>query len=202
VLAAYPVGARIAAVTFVPASGFGRAAQSMIGQNLGADRPDRAHDTIRKEVAITSGGLLVVGIVQWFVPGLLAEVFVPTLTETGFTLTVEYLEILAYSYWAMGTSAVLLAAFNGASRTRTSFTVDLLKYWAIRIPAAIAALPAAYAVVWGVSLGGLDLGIHAVFWAVTVSNVLTAVFLGGYYLLRYEPMFDNAAREASGTTAD
>ena len=196
-LAAYTVGARIATVAFVPATGFGNAAQSMVGQNLGADRPDRAHGTIRTGVAIAGGTLFVVGAIQWLVPGLLAEVFVPTLTETGFALTVDYLEILAYSYWAMGVSAVLLAAFNGAARTRTGLVIDVLKYWGIRIPAAAAALPAAYVVIWGVPLGGLDLGVHAVFWAVTVSNVLTAVGVGAYYYRRHERMFHNAATEAS-----
>ena len=201
-LAAYTVGARVATVAFVPASGFGSAAQSMIGQNLGADRPDRAHDTVRSGVVIAGGTLGLVGVLQWFVPGVLAETFVPTLTDAGFGLTVDYLEILAYGYWAMGASAVLLAGFNGASRTRTSFVVDLLKYWGVRIPAAVASLPAAYVVLRGVAFGGLGLGVHAVFWAVTVSNVLAAGAVGVYYLWRRERMFSNAASEAAGATAD
>ena len=53
--------------------------------------------------------------------------FVLGFDGAGFDLTVDYLRILAYSYWAMGVSAVLLAAFNGASRTRVSFLVGLLK---------------------------------------------------------------------------
>jgi putative MATE family efflux protein len=201
-LAAYTVGARVATVAFVPASGFGSAAQSMVGQNLGADRPDRAHGTVRSGVGIAAGALGLVGALQWFFPGVLAETFVPTLTDAGFALTVDYLEILAYSYWAMGASAVLLAGFNGASRTRTGFVVDLLKYWGIRIPAAVAALPAAAGVVQGVAVGGLDLGVHAVFWAVTASNVAAAVGVGAYYLWRRERMFANAADEASGAAAD
>jgi Na+-driven multidrug efflux pump len=102
----------------------------------------------------------------------------------------------------MGVSAVLLAAFNGASRTRVSFLVDLLKYWGVRIPLAAAAMPAAVTAVYGVAVGGLDLGVYAIFWAVTGSNVLTALGVGAFYLLRYERMFSNAAEEVSGTTAD
>jgi Na+-driven multidrug efflux pump len=175
----------------------------MIGQNVGADRPDRAHDTVRVGVLIAGGGLGLVGAVQWLVPGLLATTFVPTVTDAALSLTVDYLEILAYGYWAMGASAVVLAGFNGASRTRTGFVVDLLKYWGVRIPAAVLALPAAAVVVRGVPLGGVGLGVHAVFWAVTVSNVLAAAAgVGGYYLLCRERMFENAAREASGAAAD
>lgn len=194
-LAAYTVGARVATVAFLPATGLGSAAQSMVGQNLGAGRPDRAHSTIRSGVAVGGGVLLLVGAGQWLAPDALATVFLPTATDLGFALTVEYLEILAYGYWAMGVSAVVLAAFNGASRTRTGFVVDLLKYWAIRIPAAVAALPAATVTVLGLSVGGLGLGVDAVFWAVTVSNVITAVGISGYYLWQYEAVFDDAASE-------
>ena len=196
-LAAYTVGARIATIAFVPAAGFGSATQSMVGQNLGAERPDRASRTIRAGVVIAGVVLGVVGLLQWLVPGLLTELFVPTLTETGKDLTVDYLRILAYSYWAMGVAAVVLAAFNGASRTTTTFVVDFLKYWGVRIPAAVAALPPAAYVVFGVPVGGIDLGVHAVFWAVTVSNILAAVGAGLYYLWCHEPMFDTASREAS-----
>lgn len=196
-LAAYTVGARVATVAFLPATGIGSAAQSMVGQNLGAGRPDRAHSTIRSGVGIASGVLLLVGVGQWLAPGPLATLFVPTATELGFALTVEYLEILAYGYWAMGVTAVVLAAFNGASRTRTGFVVDILKYWGVRIPAAVAALPAATITVVGLSIGGLGLGVQAVFWAVTVSNVLTAVGIGGYYLWQHEAVFDDAASETA-----
>ena len=196
-LAAYTVGARIASIAFVPAAGFGSATQSMVGQNLGAQRPERANRTIRAGVVIAGGALGAVGVLQWLVPGLLTDLFVPTITETGRALTVDYLQILAYSYWAMGVSAVVLAAFNGASRTMTTFVVDFLKYWGVRIPAAVAALPPAAYVVFGVPVGGIDLGVHAVFWAVTVSNVLAAVGAGLYYLWCHEPMFDTASREAS-----
>ena len=41
-LAAYTIGARVASVAVLPSRGLGQAAQSMVGQNVGADRPDRA----------------------------------------------------------------------------------------------------------------------------------------------------------------
>ena len=198
-LAAYTVGARIATIAFVPATGFGSAAQSMVGQNLGTGRRDRAHGTIRSGVLIAGGTIGAVGVVQWLVPGLVATLFVPGFAGEGLDLTVDYLRILAYSYWAMGVSAVLLAAFNGASRTRISFLVDLLKYWGMRIPLAAAAMPAAATVVYGVAVGGLDLGVHAIFWAVTGSNIVTVVGVGAFYLLRYERMFSDAAEEAAAT---
>lgn len=201
-LAAYTVGARIASVAFVPASGFGQAAQSMVGQNIGAERPDRAHATIRVGVLIAGGALAVVGALQWFVPGPLVDVFAPTFADAGRELSIDYLRILAYGYPAMGVAAVVLAGFNGASRTKTTFAVDLIKYWGVRIPAAALALPAAALTVGGVTLGGLDWGVYAVFWAVTVSNVLAAVGAGGYYLWRRAAMYENAVEELTAAAAD
>ncbi|MFB6127801.1 MAG: MATE family efflux transporter [Halolamina sp.] len=201
-LAAYTVGARIATISFVPASGLQQAAQSMIGQNLGADRPDRARRTTWIGVGIAAVGLSVIGLVQWFVPELLAGLFAPDLSPAGFALTIEYLRVLAYGYGAIGATYLLLAGFNGASRTKTSFVVDLAKYWGMRLPVAIAALPAGYAVSTfslSVVVPGLDLGMSAIFWAVTGSNLVAAVAVGAYYYLEtaHGGMLERAAERAA-----
>lgn len=201
-LAAYTVGARIATIAFVPAQGLQQAAQSVIGQNLGADRPDRAARTTWVGVAIAVGALTLVGVVQYFVPELLTSIFVPDISERGLELSVRYLEVLAYGYWAIGATYMLLAGLNGARRTKTSLFVDLGKYWGVRFPIAVAALPAGYAVsVFGVSVApGLGLGMEAIFWAVTGSNIVAAVGVAGYF--RYATstgMLDRAAEVASGS---
>ncbi|WP_435076253.1 MATE family efflux transporter [Halococcus sp. AFM35] len=168
-LAAYSVGARIAAIAFVPAIGLQQAAQSVIGQNLGAERPDRARRATYLGVAIAAGGLAVIGLVQWFVPTALATAFAPALTERALEFTVEYLRILAYGYPAIGAAYLFEGGFNGARRSRTSFVATLLQFWAVRLPIAAGA---------GVVLG---VGVVAVFWAVTLSNIAAAVGLWLYY---------------------
>ena len=182
-LAAYTVGARIATIAFVPAQGLQQAGQSVIGQNLGADRPDRAARATWVGVAIATGALTLVGVVQFFVPELLTSIFVPDISERGLELSVRYLEVLAYGYWAIGATYMLLAGLNGARRTKTSFFVDLGKYWGVRFPIAVAALPAGYAVsVLGVSFApGFGLGMEAIFWAVTGSNIVAAVGVAAYF---------------------
>jgi putative MATE family efflux protein len=200
-LAAYTVGARIATIAFVPAQGLQQAAQSVIGQNLGADRPDRAARATWVGVAIAVAALSVVGVIQYFVPELLASVFVPDISERGLELSVRYLEVLAYGYWAIGATYLLLAGLNGARRTKTSFFVDLGKYWGVRFPIAVAALPAGYAVsVLGVSVApGLGFGMEAIFWAVTGSNILAAVAVGAYF--RYATNTGMLERAAETATA-
>ena len=201
-LAAYTVGARVASIAFVPADGLKQATQSMIGQNLGADRPDRAAATTWTGVAIGAGVLGVVGAVQWSVPEFLVGVFMPDASAAATALSVEYLTILAYGYWAIGATYVLLAGFNGARHTRTSLVVDLAKYWGVRFPIAVAALPATYAVgVFGVTLApGLNWGMSAIFWAVTGSNVVAALGVGAYYLYTTQNgMLERAAETATAS---
>lgn len=168
-VSAYTIGASVASIAFIPASGLQQAAQSIIGQNIGAENPLRASRTTWVGVAIAAGGLSIIGAIQWFIPGTLTNLFVPDISPTAFDLTVEYLRILAFGYWGIGMMYLLNAGFNGARRTKTTMLADMLKYWALRLPLA------AIGVFW------LDYGVRAVFWAVTISNCVAAVAFGVYY---------------------
>jgi len=203
-LTAYTVGARVASVAVLPSRGLGQAAQSMVGQNVGADRSDRARGTVRVGVAVGAGALALLGAVQWLVPVPVARLFVPDLSGDALAFTVQYLTILAYGYPAIGAVDLLLAGFNGASRTRTSFVADLLKYWTVRLPVAALALPVTASVsLLGVTVApGLGLGMPAVFWAVTGSNVVAAAGVGAYYARAVRGgLFADAAPDA-GTADD
>ncbi|EMA43153.1 MATE family efflux transporter [Halococcus saccharolyticus] len=168
-LAAYTVGARIASIAFVPAIGLQQATQSVVGQNLGAELPERARRATYLGVAIAAVGLGVIGAIQWFVPTAIATTFAPELTDRALAFSVDYLRILAYGYPAIGVAYIFEAGFNGARRTRTSFVATVLQFWAVRLPIAAGA---------GVLLG---VGIDAVFWAVTISNISAAIGLALYY---------------------
>jgi Na+-driven multidrug efflux pump len=156
-------------------------------------------------VGIAVVGLGLIGVAQWLTAGLITNVFVPDLTPEGFRLTVRYLEILTFGYWAIGATYLFLGGFNGARRTRTSLVVDLLKYWAVRLPIAALALPVGFSVsLLGLTMApGFGMGVTAVFWAVTISNVVTAVGVGLYYwYTTRDGMLERAAERATGRTAD
>ncbi|MFD1513056.1 MATE family efflux transporter [Halomarina rubra] len=190
-LAAWAVGVRVAALAVIPAGGLQQAAQSVIGQNLGAGFVGRAHRATWQGAAVAALGLGALGVVQWVVPGLIVETFAPTLSAQGQSLGVEYLRILAVGYPAMGAMYLFRAGFNGAGRTTTSFVASMGQYWGVRIPVAVV----------GASVFGIvafDFGISAVFWAVTLSNVVAAVGLGAYYYYSTERgMLDRAAEDAT-----
>ncbi|WP_255198309.1 MATE family efflux transporter [Halorarius litoreus] len=187
-IAAYYVGARVATVAFVPAISFQQAVQSVVGQNLGADRPERADRATWTATGLAVAVLAVLGAVQWFVPGGIIAVLAPELSGQAAAFAVDYLTILAYGYPAIGAAYLLEAGFNGARRTRVSFVASLLQFYAVRLPIAVAG---AFA---------LGFGVHAVFWAVTVSNVVMAVGLAAYY--RHSVSDGMLRRAVDAATAD
>jgi Na+-driven multidrug efflux pump len=106
-LAAYLLGARVAAVAFVPAIGLQQAAQSVVGQNLGAGAPDRARRAAWLGVALITGALAVIGAVQWVVPGPIVTALAPDLGSEATALSETYLRVLAYGYPAIGAAYLL-----------------------------------------------------------------------------------------------
>jgi len=80
-VAAYTVGARVATLAVVPALGMQQAAQSMIGQNLGADAPHRARRTTMVGTKLVVVGFLALGAVQFLFAGAIADLLAPDLTS-------------------------------------------------------------------------------------------------------------------------
>jgi putative MATE family efflux protein len=190
-LAAYYLGWQVATLAFVPPQGIKGAATSMVGQNLGANKPDRARRVTWLGVAVALVGLTLIGVGQWLFPEFLARLFVPDISGQALEYSVLYLKILAYGYPALGAIYTLEAGFNGANRTKVSMYATLLQYWTVRLP--IAAVGAFV----------LTAGMAAVFWAVTLSNVAAALGLGIYYYYSTSNgMMLQAAKQAGASTAD
>ena len=189
-LAAYNIGAQIATIAFVPARGLQGAAQSVVGQNLGANKPERAQRATWTGAAIAAVGLTVVGVFQWVAPEFLVNLFVPSMSSDGVAYAVDYLRILVFGYWGIGAIYLFNAGFNGARKTKVSMMADLLKYWAVRLPIAAAGA------MW------LGYGVRAVFWAVTISNVVGAVGAGLYYYYSTNNGMLRRAADAVSSPAD
>ncbi|RYJ13616.1 MATE family efflux transporter [Halogeometricum borinquense] len=168
-IAAYTVGARLSTVAFVPIQGLSSATTSVVGQNIGADEPERAAAATRFGVLLGAVALGVIGLFQWTSPTLLAQTFIPEISGQTLTWTIDYLRILAYGYWAFAFIYVIEAGFSGAGRTDLSMYSTLVQYWVVRLPIAV------------VGVYVLSMGVHAVFWAVTLSNVAAAIGLFVFY---------------------
>ncbi|MFC7135763.1 MATE family efflux transporter [Halobaculum litoreum] len=188
-LTAYTIGARVATVVFVPAAAIGSAGTTLVGQNLGANQPARATRATWLGVGVGAVGLGAIGVVQYLFPTAIAGLFVPGIEGEALGLSVAYLQILALGYWALGTIWTVEAGFNGAGRTDVSMYSTMLQYWAVRVPVAAVG---AFVLGWG-ALGP--------FWAVTVSNVVAAAGLVGYFRYSTADGLHERAAESAGETA-
>jgi len=114
-LAAMGLGFRIESWFYVIGVGFGAAAAAIVGQNLGAGRPDRAARAGWLTLAFTTAPALVAVAIELLIPVHLAGVFTPdgaVITETA-----HYLRIAAVSQLFTASEVVLEGALGGAGDT-------------------------------------------------------------------------------------
>lgn len=190
-LAAYTVGSRVGSLSFRSISALSNAAQSIVGQNLGAGNLDRATRTTWTGVKIGTALLATVGAVQWLLPGFITHLFVPEMEGRSFVLAVAYLQIVAVGYPAKGVLSLVKAGFNGARRTKATMVASLAQTWLLQLPIAAVA---------GIAL---SLGVEAVFWARPLATTVMAACLGSYYVYTTnDGMYARAAERVETTPSD
>ena len=128
------IGIRIILFALLPSFGVSNAAATLVGQNLGAGKPDRAEAAAWKAGLYNTLCLATVGVVfLLFAPQLIA-VFTsdPEVAPYG----IRCLRIVAAGFVFYGYGMVLTAAFNGAGDTRTPTWIFLGCLWLWEIPLA------------------------------------------------------------------
>lgn len=156
------IALRILMFTMMPAFGLSNAAATLVGQNLGAQDPNRAESAIWKVGLYNMIFLLAVSVVYFFFNRELMQIFTndPRVMEVGAT----WIRILSYSYFIYGWWMVTTQAFNGAGDTRTPTYINLVFFWLIQIPLAY------YLAI------ELDWEHRGVFWAVFASETSAGLF--------------------------
>ena len=128
------IALRIMMFTMMPAFGLSNAAATLVGQNLGAQDPQRAEDAIWKIGVYTMVFLIGVSFVYFFYNEKLMTIFTDDTRVIAFGG--EWLKILSYSYFVYGWWMVTTQAFNGAGDTKTPTKINLVFFWFLQIPLA------------------------------------------------------------------
>ena len=134
VLAGYTIAIRIVIFCLMPAWGLSNAAATLVGQNLGANAPDRAAKTVwqtSKYNALFMGTLSILFLV-WSKP--IVSIFSPVeeVINTG-SLCLRVFA-LGYVFYAFG--MVLIQSFNGAGDTKTPTYINFVCFWMFQLPLA------------------------------------------------------------------
>ena len=156
------IALRIMMFTMMPAWGMSNAVATLVGQNLGAQKPDRAE----RSVWITGfwNMLFLIGVaVVYFFNG---ESLVAIFTDDPGVIAIggEWLTIVSYSYFVYGWWMVAVQAFNGSGDTATPTKINLVFFWLIQIPLSYVAAKV------------LGLGHTGVFWAIFISETSVGLF--------------------------
>ncbi len=160
-LAGYTIAIRIIVFTLLPTWGLGNAAATLVGQSLGAGKPDRAERAVWMAGFFNMCFLGAVMVVFIALPRPLITIFTedPEAVRTG----IASLRIIAYGYLLYAWGMILAQAFNGAGDTTTPTWINFLCFWMLQIPLA-----------WALARG-TEMGVDGVFWAVAISESVLAV---------------------------
>ncbi len=160
-VAGYTIAIRIILFVLMPSWGVANAAATLVGQNLGAGRPDRAAASVWRTGWYNAGILMVVAVVFIAWPRALVGLF--TAEPEVLRLGASCLRLVAYGYGFYAFGMVVTQAFNGAGDTTTPTLINLGCYWCFQLPLA-----------WTV-VRHTGFGAPGVYATITIAEVVMAV---------------------------
>jgi putative MATE family efflux protein len=167
VLAAFTVGGRLMMVGFMPTFGIAAASATLVGQNLGAGRPERAEKSALAStgmsVAIMAAAAVVASACAPFIIGAFAPE--PGVVDAGRF----FLRIAAPGLVFAAVGITLGRAVAGAGDTVPPMIIALLVLWGLQVPLAyfLARIP--------------SMGETGVYWAGTLAGLAQAAMTSAYF---------------------
>jgi putative MATE family efflux protein len=161
VLAGYTVAMRVIVFAILPSYGMSNAAATMVGQALGASKPERAEQAVWRACLYNFVFLGAVGVAFVVLARPIVGLFSsdPEVLRHGATA----LRVVALGFPLYAFGMVLTQAFNGAGDTWTPTLINLAVFWALEIPLAY------------LLANTLGFGPVGAFWAITIAFSSLAV---------------------------
>jgi putative MATE family efflux protein len=128
------VAIRVILFALLPSFGVSNAAATLVGQNLGAGKPERAEQAAWRAARYNTICLTIVGAIFLLFAPTIIGAFTSDAEVAGYG--VRALRIVAAGFIFYGYGMVLTQAFNGAGDTRTPTLIHLLCLWCWEIPLA------------------------------------------------------------------
>jgi Na+-driven multidrug efflux pump len=154
VLAGYTIGLRVIVFALLPSWGLSNAAATMVGQNLGANKPERAEQAVWMAGFYNMWVLGGTGLVFVMFAGPIVDLFTSDSTIVPWATACLRIVSLGFVFYAYG--MVLSNAINGAGDTWTPMVLNAVCFWIWEVPLA-----------WALSRFS-GLGPRGVFVAITV----------------------------------
>jgi len=129
--AAHQIAINVESISYMPGIGIATAATTLVGQNLGAERPEQAEQSGHQ--AWQLGALIMGGmaLLFFFIPDLLMRLYTddPAIISQGALA----LRIVAFAQIPMGTQFIYAGGLRGAGETRSVFYSTAISSWIGRL---------------------------------------------------------------------
>jgi len=160
-LAGFAIAFRVVVFALLPAWGLANAAATLVGQNLGAGKPERARTSVWRACYYNMLFLGAVGLVFVVLPVPLVAAFTNDPVVAGHA--VRALRIISSGFPFYAYAMVLTQSFNGAGDTLTPTIINLFCFWLWELPIAYALAHVA------------GLGPSGVFWSIAIAYSTMAI---------------------------
>lgn len=171
-LAAFSLTRRIEMLSHVGAGGIGQSTGVMVGQNLGAGKPERARKTVVWGLVYVNISTLIACALMIAFPRPFLSIFNddPELLDVA----VKWLQIQVIGYLVMSSGLVFQHSFNTAGDTLVPMLVTLVSIWGVQQPLALL-------------LPGMGLDQYGIAWAVVIAFIVRlAIYVPYYFTGRWE----------------
>lgn len=166
-VAAFTIGFRIESLAFLPVFALNIAAATLVGQNLGAGRPDEAERAVWRIVGVGMVVTAAFAVVFWLGADFLAGLFTSDPVVRGFAA--DYLRVMAVSEPFLALAMVQNGGLQGAGDAKAPMIAVIVFQILLRLPLAYwLAIP----VGWGAT---------GAWWAMTGSMICQALAITWYF---------------------
>lgn len=179
---AISLGFRIEFFAYLPAIGFGFAGMAMMGQNIGAEKLDRAREIFRTALKFAISLAATLGVLAAIFAHQIIDIFTTDPEVTAKTLT--YFRIVALTYGFLAASMVEASAFQAVGKSWPGFWILVLRFFVIAVP-----ISYVLAIVQGYP-------ITAVWSAIATGNIIGSI-VGYFWITHTLKKFDFTEVEAA-----
>ena len=134
VMAGYTIGVRLIIFALLPSWGMSNAAATMVGQALGAKKPERAEEAVWIAGFYNMVALGIVGVIFIAFAPQIVSVFTSDPEPARYGIQCLRIVSLGFLFYAYG--MVLTQAFNGAGDTWTPTVINIFCFWLFELPVA------------------------------------------------------------------
>lgn len=130
--AGFQTAMRLMMFFMLPAWGMSNAAATLVGQNLGAEKYDRAAESVFKTMKYVVIFMAIITLFTYTLGEWFISFFTNDATVTSVAVSAIHIISLGYIFYGIG--MVMINAFNGAGDTWTPTWINFFGFWLFQIP--------------------------------------------------------------------